>query len=155
MASDSLEETLHIGKIIGEHVLPGTVIALIGDLGTGKTSLTQGIASGLDVPGDYYVTSPTFTLVNEYPGRLPLYHVDLYRLSGPTDLEDLGYEEYAYGEGLMVVEWAEKIMDRLPKKTIFIHMDRISEESRSLVVYSADDAEISELKKALEKGGYL
>ena len=155
LVSGSIGETLQIGRIIGEKALPGTVVALVGDLGTGKTALTQGIAAGLGVSDDYYVTSPTFTLVNEYPGRMPLYHFDLYRLSGSTDLDDLGYEEYAYGSGLVAVEWADKIADRLPENTIFIHMKRLSEEGRSMEL-SFGTGELSlQLKKALEEGGFL
>ena len=155
LVSNSLEETQSIGRIIGERAMPGTVIALIGDLGSGKTSLTQGIAAGLQVPDDYYVTSPTFTLVNEYPGRIPLYHFDMYRLSGSPDLEDLGYEDYAYGTGLVAVEWAEKVMDRLPEKTIYIHMERLSEESRSLELSFRSDEPFMELEAAFKEGGFL
>lgn len=155
LVSTSLDETLRIGRIIGEGADPGTVIALIGELGAGKTSLTQGIAAGLDVPGTYYVTSPTFTLINEYPGRIPLYHFDVYRLSGSLDLEDLGYEDYFFGDGLVAVEWAEKLMDSLPESTLFIRMERLGDDERRLSLSRCAGSEaFKRLKEALEKGGY-
>lgn len=155
LVSTSLDETLRIGRIIGEGAVPGTVIALIGELGSGKTSLTQGIAAGLDVPGAYYVTSPTFTLINEYPGRIPLYHFDVYRLSGSLDLEDLGYEDYFFGDGLVAVEWAEKLMDSLPDSTLFIRMERLGDDERRLSLSCRAGSEsFKRLNEALEKGGY-
>jgi len=94
LISESPGDTLDIGRIIGENLTGGAVVALTGELGAGKTCLTQGIAKGLGIPEGYYVTSPTFTLINEYPGRIPLYHMDVYRLSDSRELEDMGYEEY-------------------------------------------------------------
>ena len=94
LISDSREQTLEIGRRIGNALAPGDIVALIGELGSGKTCLTQGMAKGLGVAENVPVVSPTFTLVNEYPGRVPLVHLDVYRLSGPRDLEDMGYEEY-------------------------------------------------------------
>ena len=91
------EDTLDIGRIIGETLTSGVVIALTGELGAGKTCLTQGIAKGLGISEGYYVTSPTFTLINEYPGRIPLYHMDVYRLSGSRDLEEMGMKNIFMG----------------------------------------------------------
>src|SRR5512140_946920 len=108
--SNGPSETFRIGWILGEILKKGDCVALTGELGAGKTCLTQGIAQGMGVPDCYAVTSPTFTLVNEYPGRNALlYHLDVYRLTGPADLQELGYEEYLLGNGVMVIEWAEKI----------------------------------------------
>ncbi len=154
LRSKSLEDTLRIGRIIGERALPGMVIALVGDLGSGKTSLTQGIAAGLEVPDEYYVTSPSFTLVNEYPGRLPLYHFDVYRLAGPADLDDLGYDDYVSGAGLTAVEWAEKIMDRLPEDVVIVRMKSLSDEERAIELSSRSEESFELLKKALEEGGF-
>ncbi|MDD5476393.1 MAG: tRNA (adenosine(37)-N6)-threonylcarbamoyltransferase complex ATPase subunit type 1 TsaE [Syntrophales bacterium] len=157
LVSKSLEETLSIGRIIGEQADSGKVVALIGELGAGKTSITQGIAEGLGVPDAYYVTSPTFTLINEYPGRLPLYHFDVYRLSGSHELDDLGYEDYFFGEGLVVIEWAEKLMESLPDNTLFIHMDRLNDDNERRLRFSRRSGSevFGSLKEALEKGGYL
>jgi len=105
------EDTLRLGEIIGQRVKAGDVILLCGDLGAGKTWLTKGIAKGLEVPFSYPITSPTFTFVHEYPGRIPLYHIDLYRLEGDIDWDSLGLEEYLYGSGVTVIEWAEKLCE--------------------------------------------
>ena len=106
------EETEHLGEAIGRALEPGIVVALIGELGAGKTTLTKGIARGLDVPD--LVHSPTFTLIHEHKGRLPVYHFDLYRLDTIEQIEDLGYEDYFRGPGVTIVEWAEKIQALLP-----------------------------------------
>ncbi len=103
------EETLNLGKRIGQHLEAGDIVFLFGDLGAGKTTLTQGMARGLGVSGDEYVRSPTFTLVNEYQGKVPVYHVDLYRIGSSLELENLGLEEILSGGGVSIIEWAEKL----------------------------------------------
>ena len=108
-SSTSVEETHQLGRCIGRSITAPILIRLMGTLGCGKTAFVQGLASGLDVPPEYYITSPTFTLINEYPGRLPLYHVDLYRLEGAIELEDIGLDEILAGECVVAVEWAEKL----------------------------------------------
>lgn len=120
MITRSPEQTFALGAIIGAAAGPGTIICLFGDLGSGKTKLTQGIAAGLSVPDTYTVTSPTFTYVNEYPGRLPLYHIDLYRISSPDEMFDLGWEEYIWADGVVAVEWAERAGGYLPERRIEI-----------------------------------
>jgi tRNA threonylcarbamoyladenosine biosynthesis protein TsaE len=132
--SDSRDQTVEIGRRIGTSLTGGDIVALIGELGSGKTCLTQGMAKGLGVAENVPVVSPTFTLVNEYPGRVPLVHLDVYRLSGPRDLEDMGYEEYFYGDGIIVIEWAEKIRDILPAKTLFVSMRYIDENTREMIL---------------------
>ncbi len=113
--SYSPEQTYAIGKEIGEKAKEGEVYSLIGDLGVGKTVL-QRVAAGLGIDED--ITSPTFTLVNEYEqGRLPFYHFDVYRIEDISEIEDIGYEEYFYGHGVTLVEWANKINSLLPKGT--------------------------------------
>jgi len=151
--SRSTEDTLLIGKIIGQCLINGDIVALIGDLGTGKTCLTQGIARGLDVSESYAVASPTFTLINEYPGRHVLYHLDVYRLSGSRDLEEMGYEEYFYGRGVSVIEWAEKIADIIPDTAISIWITFLDEHSRRIKI-SASEKRMEEISSALNEGGF-
>jgi tRNA threonylcarbamoyladenosine biosynthesis protein TsaE len=109
----SVEATIGFGQYWSEHLQPGNVVALYGEMGAGKTQIVKGIASGLGFEGD--VTSPTFTLIHEYiGGRIPIYHLDLYRLTGPEALERLGIEEYLMGEGVTVIEWPERALSVLP-----------------------------------------
>jgi tRNA threonylcarbamoyladenosine biosynthesis protein TsaE len=108
------------------------IIALIGDLGSGKTAFVQGLASGLDVPVEYYVTSPTFTLINEYPGRLPLYHADLYRLETVRDFEDIGLDELLYGQGVLAVEWADKLAENLSGAYLSLKFEIIDDDCRKI-----------------------
>ena len=115
------KELKEYGLKLGRALSSGTIIALIGDLGAGKTTLTKAIAEGMGVIEP--VTSPTFTLINEYEsGRLPLYHFDVYRIDDIDEMNMLGYEEYFYGEGITVVEWADKIEELLPKDTTIIEL---------------------------------
>jgi len=109
--TQSPEETLSLGEKIGRHLAGGDIVCLFGDLGAGKTTLTQGIARGLGVPKETYVRSPTFTLVNQYEGKLPVFHIDLYRIASSQDLENLGLEETLESGGVAIVEWAEKLFD--------------------------------------------
>ncbi len=112
LSSLTADETLAIGRRLSENLKPGDVVTLSGQLGAGKTTLVKGIASGLGV--EEPVTSPTFTLIQEYEGRIPLYHVDLYRITEAEQLEDLGLEEYFYGNGVTLIEWPEKAVSFLP-----------------------------------------
>ena len=102
-------ETQNIGEEIGKQLRQGDLVALIGDLGTGKTCLTQGIARGVGVYSNQIVNSPSYTLINEYAGKIPIYHVDLYRLQNHDELLDLGLDEYMEGNGICIIEWAEKL----------------------------------------------
>jgi len=149
----SSEDTFRIGALIGVGADKGDIIALSGDLGTGKTCLTQGIAAGLEVDAVYPITSPTFTLINEYPGRFVLYHFDIYRLEGSKDLEDMGYEDYFYGDGVVVIEWAERISDILPESVLFINLTYLSEHKRELIV-TGNEGKINIIKNLLIKGGF-
>jgi tRNA threonylcarbamoyladenosine biosynthesis protein TsaE len=153
LTSNDPDETFRMGRIIGETLGEGAIVALVGELGAGKTSLTQGIARGLDVGEDYPITSPTFTLINEYPGRLKLVHLDVYRLSGSADLPDLGYEEYIFGKGVTVIEWAEKIQDVLPDKTIFITMTYLDQTRRRIEI-SGSRMQVMQVTSALKDGGF-
>jgi tRNA threonylcarbamoyladenosine biosynthesis protein TsaE len=154
LISDSREQTLETGRIIGSVLERGDIVALIGELGSGKTCLTQGLAQGLGVAENVPVVSPTFTLINEYPGTLPLVHLDVYRLSGPRDLEDMGYEEYVYGGGVVVIEWAEKVRDVLPDRTLFVTMRYVDENTRELVLEGPEE-KMKKLEERLQSGGSL
>ncbi|MUK88532.1 tRNA (adenosine(37)-N6)-threonylcarbamoyltransferase complex ATPase subunit type 1 TsaE [Ornithinibacillus sp. L9] len=120
------EETLKIAQRLANLVKPGDVITLEGDLGAGKTTFTKGLAQGLGVKRT--VSSPTFTIVKEYEGQIPLYHMDVYRLENSD--EDIGFEEYFNGSGLTVVEWAQFIEEYLPNEILTIHFNYIDEHSR-------------------------
>lgn len=128
--SNSAEETLILGRKIGSILQANDVIALTGQLGAGKTTLIQGIAQGLGVKD--YVTSPTFILINEYQGRLPFYHVDLYRLDNVDQVEDLGIEEYFTKGGVCVIEWAEKLGELRPPNAETIEIEIISDNEREI-----------------------
>ena len=130
--SCSPEETVRIGAFLGKYLTSGSVIALSGELGSGKTCLTQGIGKGLQVPDDFYVTSPSYTLVNEYPGRLWLFHVDLYRIDNVVELDEIGLHEIMGCDDVTVIEWAEKMIDVLPKKRLFISIFIVDDQTRDL-----------------------
>jgi tRNA threonylcarbamoyladenosine biosynthesis protein TsaE len=143
--SNSLSQTHELGKKIGAKLEAGTVIRLIGDLGSGKTSLVQGIAQGLEVSSEYYITSPTFTLINEYPGRYTLYHVDLYRLEDTVDFEDIGLLDILFDDGVVAIEWAEKLTEEL-KNPITIQLSILDDHSRKIHVISSEPKIIDYLK---------
>ena len=124
----SPEETQKLGTHIGELALPGDIFLLVGELGTGKTCLTQGIAWGLGIKE--YAVSPSFVLVRELYGRLPLYHIDLYRLDHIEEITELGLDDYLYGKGVCVVEWAEKGQDMLPAEHLLIEISYLSDTER-------------------------
>ena len=120
----SEEETMDIGRKMGLSLKPGEVIAMTGDLGAGKTHFTMGVAESLGVTE--YVSSPTFTIVNEYTnGKIPLYHMDAYRLGDPDELLEIGFEEYVSAGGVVIIEWANIVEDVLPPETIWIKIQRM------------------------------
>ncbi|HBX22597.1 MAG TPA: tRNA (adenosine(37)-N6)-threonylcarbamoyltransferase complex ATPase subunit type 1 TsaE [Desulfotomaculum sp.] len=122
IASRSADETYNLGETLGALLQPGDLITLNGDLGAGKTCLASGVGRGLLIEGR--VKSPTFALINEYEGKIPLYHMDVYRLDNPSEINDLGFEEYFYGNGAVLVEWAQKIIDFLPQQRLEIVIDK-------------------------------
>lgn len=128
----SPKQTQSLGKHLGLLANPGDLILLIGELGSGKTCLTQGIAQGLNIQG--YVRSPTFILVNEYQGRIPLYHIDLYRLDGLIAIQELGLEEYIESDGLCVIEWADKAMPTFPREHLLINIESSGSKDRSFQI---------------------
>jgi len=127
--SHSPEQTQKLGVRIGELAQAGDIFLLVGNLGTGKTCLTQGIAWGLNIAE--YAASPSFVIVRELHGRLPLYHIDLYRLDHIEEIADLGLDEYLYGNGVCVVEWAEKGLSILPEEHLLIEIKYLSDTKRS------------------------
>ncbi|HHY36806.1 MAG TPA: tRNA (adenosine(37)-N6)-threonylcarbamoyltransferase complex ATPase subunit type 1 TsaE [Firmicutes bacterium] len=148
-------ETRRLGEKLGRLLAPGDLIALTGELGAGKTILVQGIAAGMGIEGP--VTSPTFLIIKEYPGRIPLYHMDAYRLAGPEELLDLGYEEYFFGQGVTVIEWADLILDFLPPAYLRIDLDHApgGEEKRCLVFSARGERYgklLEELKRDVDPG---
>lgn len=130
--SSSFEETKDFGRGLARSLKRGDVVALVGPLGSGKTCLAQGICAGLGIEDP--VTSPSFVIINQYPGEFWVYHFDLYRLRSTREFEDLGYEEFFYGNGICIVEWAEKIQELLPKKRIDVVLKIVSLSKRKIVV---------------------
>ena len=133
IVTHSAAETVSWGERLGMLAASGDFFALMGDLGAGKTQFVQGMAVGLGVESGTPVTSPTFTLVNIYGGRLPFYHLDLYRLAGAEEVAGLGLEEYLFGSGVCVVEWAERLGPELPTEHLIIRFTMVGEHERSLV----------------------
>lgn len=120
------------GEKLGRFLQKGDIVCLIGGLGVGKTLFAQGVAKGLDVV-DEYVTSPTFLMIREYhKGRLPLFHFDLYRLESITEMYDLGYEEYFFGDGVTIIEWAEKIEELIPPEYLRVEMNWVDQNTRKI-----------------------
>ncbi|MCQ4725883.1 tRNA (adenosine(37)-N6)-threonylcarbamoyltransferase complex ATPase subunit type 1 TsaE [Anaerotignum faecicola] len=117
------EETRNIGQRLGQKAKKGDIYCLSGDLGVGKTVFTQGFAKGLGVEEEY-VTSPTFTIINEYCGRLPFYHFDVYRIESLEEMDDTGYEEYFFGGGVSLVEWAELVKELIPENAVWIKIEK-------------------------------
>jgi tRNA threonylcarbamoyladenosine biosynthesis protein TsaE len=149
ITSHSPEETRRFGEVIGEQVSEGSVIALSGELGSGKTCLAQGIAKGLRVPEHLYVTSPTYVLINEYAGTLRLFHLDLYRIEDVAQLDDMGIDEIIGSDDVTVIEWAEKMGDMLPEEKLFIFISIIDDETRDFHVMASGQNAIDLIEKCL------
>lgn len=149
--SASVEETLALGKRLGSLTEGGLTIGLVGILGAGKTYFVKGIAAGNapEVPTD--VTSPTFTLVHQYPGRLRLFHVDAYRLAGVSDLARLGFDEFISEDSLVVVEWADRVRPLMPDDTLWIELEAIGETKRRLTFRTSGQRAVACLT-ALQNG---
>lgn len=127
---ESIDQTMNIGRQIGRLSNPGDIICLIGDLGTGKTHLTKGIAEGLDI--HEHITSPTFNIVNEYDGRLKFYHFDVYRVNDPDEIAALGFDEYIFSQGVSVIEWANYIEELIPDEHLTITIEKVNNENENL-----------------------
>ncbi len=133
----SPEETFDLARSIGSGLKRGTVIAITGDLGAGKTLFAKGIALGMGIEDD--VTSPSFSIMESYDSEIPLYHFDLYRIEYPDELDNLFFEEYWEGDGVSVIEWAENAGDRLPDRTIKISMQYSDEKTRRIIIEYPDN----------------
>ena len=150
--SASPEDTEDLGAFLGSVVKKGTVICLIGDLGVGKTEFTKGLAKGLEVSD--YVTSPTFIIVNEYKGRLPLYHFDVYRINNIDEMFEIGYEEYVYGDGVSVIEWADSIKEIIPDENITVTISKDMEmgvDYRNIKIEAKGEKYDDILREMIEK----
>ncbi len=128
----SAEETILLGTKIGWKLKPGDIIAMQGTLAAGKTTITKGIAQALGI--DDTITSPTFCLISEYYGKMPLYHMDVYRLDSIEDFVNLGTDDMLYGDGVSIIEWSEKIMSELPKRTIVLKITPQEDNSRLIEI---------------------
>ncbi|HLS53452.1 MAG TPA: tRNA (adenosine(37)-N6)-threonylcarbamoyltransferase complex ATPase subunit type 1 TsaE [Tissierellaceae bacterium] len=144
----NLKETESFGLKLGSLLMPGDILCLNGDLGAGKTTMTQSIGKGLGV--DDYITSPTFTLINEYKGRIWVYHFDVYRLENVEDLYDIGFDEYFYGHGVCIIEWAEKIEKLLPEDRIVIDIKKGKETDERILSISGQGSRYKEIIKELD-----
>src|SRR5690554_3092802 len=120
--TNSPQQTYELGKRIGQILKPGAVICLSGEMGAGKTAITQGIVKGVGV--DTYVTSPTYTIINEYDGEIPIFHFDVFRIEDVEELYQIGFDEYLYGEGIVIIEWASLIEEALPHEYLWINIGK-------------------------------
>ncbi len=151
----NLQMTTNFGIKLGKYSEPGDVICLDGDFGAGKTTLTQGIALGLEVQKEQYVTSPSFAIFHEYSGRLPLYHMDFYRLHDYTEIEDLGFDEYFYARGLCVIEWSKRAEEILPQTRLSLFIENVGEESRRVTALFNDSIWSKRLMSILSESSIL
>jgi tRNA threonylcarbamoyladenosine biosynthesis protein TsaE len=143
----SVDETRKLGKTIGAMLTAGTILALTGDLGSGKTCFVQGLARGLEVPDNYYITSPSYTLINEYPGRVPLFHVDLYRIANPVDIEDIGLYEILDDDGVVAIEWADRMGKDLPPNHVSLQFEIIDDKTRKISIIPKGIKAVEEFRK--------
>ena len=132
--TESPEETQTLGEELGSTLKAGDVVALIGDLGSGKTCLTQGIARGVGIAQGEVVSSPSYIIINEYDGKIPIYHIDLYRLETDAEIAELGLGEYINSDGICIIEWAERMAEGLPDTCIKIHIAWEDENTRSIKI---------------------
>ncbi|MBR3814226.1 MAG: tRNA (adenosine(37)-N6)-threonylcarbamoyltransferase complex ATPase subunit type 1 TsaE [Spirochaetaceae bacterium] len=132
LKTHSAEETIKLGEKIGSYLKAGDVLAMRGTLAAGKTTITKGIARALGI--EETITSPTFTIVSEYEGKLHLYHIDVYRLDSSEDFVNLGSDEMLYGNGVSIIEWSEKVQSEIPKKAITISLEANEDSSRTITI---------------------
>lgn len=144
---NGLKDTEEFGIRLGKLLKSGDIVCLNGDLGAGKTTMTKSIGIGLDI--EEYITSPTFTLINMYRGRMVVYHFDVYRLENVDELYDLGFDEYFYGDGVCIIEWAEKIEKLLPEDRIIIDIKKSDQEDERILHISGHGKRYEEIIKEL------
>jgi tRNA threonylcarbamoyladenosine biosynthesis protein TsaE len=155
----SADATYSLGRQIGEALHTGMIIALCGDLGAGKTVFVQGLGAGLEVPPQYYITSPTYTLINEYPGRLPLFHVDLYRLDNVNNIDvndldaNIGIYDIFNARGIVAIEWAERCLQSLADDYLKIEISIIDDEKRTFILTSYGEMSANVLRLISHKNG--
>lgn len=150
--TESPLETQNLAKDLTSLLSAGDIISLTGDLGAGKTCFTQGLAKGLSIKN--HVTSPTFTLIKEYQGRLPLYHFDIFRIEKLEEMFGLGYEDYFYGAGVTVIEWGDKVSSLLPDEYLEVEFRRLREEThRLLIIHPHGRVWEKKVKEWLEHAG--
>jgi tRNA threonylcarbamoyladenosine biosynthesis protein TsaE len=132
--TNSANETIALGKQLGTRLVEGDMVALVGDLGSGKTWFTKGLAIGLGVSPEMVITSPSFSLVNEYEGRCPFYHMDLYRLEDVSDFRSAGLDHYLYEKGVVAIEWADRWSEILPPQRIWVKLVILNENQRQIIL---------------------
>jgi tRNA threonylcarbamoyladenosine biosynthesis protein TsaE len=152
MVTHNAEETRALGFRLGRLLKPGDVLALEGPLGAGKTELVRGLCRGLKIPEEIEVQSPTFTIVNVYPGEVPLYHIDLYRVNDATELYNIGLEEYLYGDGVSAVEWFSLCPQARPKKYLSLEIAFLDAGSRKISLEGIGDTRLLEICLQLAQG---
>lgn len=134
MVSGSLSETQSLGEKIGRKLDSKFIIGLSGELGSGKTSFVQGLARGLDVPESYYITSPTYSIIHEYPGRIPLFHIDLYRIMSRGEIEGTGLYEILDRFGIFAIEWPDYVLNDLDADFLLIHFEIVDDDKRKIEI---------------------
>jgi tRNA threonylcarbamoyladenosine biosynthesis protein TsaE len=147
MVSGSLAETQSLGEKIGRNLCLKIVIGLSGELGSGKTSFVQGLARGLDIPDKYYVTSPTYSLIHEYPGRIPLFHIDLYRIRLRDEIEGTGLYEILDRFGIFAIEWPDFVINDLNVDSLSIHFEIIDDDKRKITITAHGERAAELIKK--------
>lgn len=149
LSSQSESQTRAIGVALGNALRPGDVVALCGELGAGKTRIAKGLAAGLGVADERAVNSPTFVFINQYAGRCPVYHLDLYRLPPGADLAALGFDEMCDGASVVIVEWADRSPASIPESAVWIRMTAAGETTRDLTLTARDDETLARFRGAL------
>lgn len=132
-------ETEQLGFTIGSLLRPGSFLALRGDLGGGKTCLTRGIVAALAPQSAHLVASPTYAIMNSYPGDIPVYHFDFYRLAGDDDVAELGFEDWFYGDGVSVVEWSERLDELIPEDVLTLQFDYVGDDLRRITITASGE----------------
>jgi tRNA threonylcarbamoyladenosine biosynthesis protein TsaE len=147
VSTSSEYQTEKIGEELAQYLWAGSIILLSGDLGVGKTAFARGVARGLGI--EEPITSPTYTLIHEYSGRLPLYHFDVYRLNHAEDMEDIGYEEYFYGDGVTMIEWPQRIREILPEAYLTVEILKTENDNERNIFFQSMGSKYVELLKEL------
>ena len=151
VTSRSPEDTIKLGEAVGRVATGRLIIALIGNLGSGKTVFVQGLARGLAVPKEFMITSPSYTLINEYPGRVPLFHADLYRLSNDMDIESTGLFDMMVADGVVAIEWAEKICEESLAEDLIIRFDIKEDDTRAITLTGCGQTGVGLLREIVTR----